>query len=180
MDVNGDGVINTSDYDYIGSAIPDITYGATLNMEYKGFDFTMFIQGQAGNDVLMGFIRTDRPSTNRLSLFYTDRWTPTHTNASRPAANVDTEYWNSDQMIFDGSYLKIKQIQLGYTLPKKVTDPLRIGRTRAYVSLDDFLRLLTIREWTLKQPVQITIVSVLTGGSSLFPKKVLFGLSLNF
>lgn len=180
VDVNGDGVINTGDYDYIGSAIPDITYGATLNMEYKGFDFTMFIQGQAGNDVLMGFIRTDRPSTNRLSLFYTDRWTPTHTNASRPAANVDTEYWNSDQMIFDGSYLKIKQIQLGYTLPKKVTDPLRIGRTRAYVSLDDFF---TFTNYPGMDPEAASTNNNSIGiDRGFFPisKKVLFGLSLNF
>ncbi|MCC8197060.1 MAG: TonB-dependent receptor [Tannerellaceae bacterium] len=180
VDVNGDGVINTSDYDYIGSAIPDITYGATLNMEYKGFDFTMFIQGQAGNDVLMGFIRTDRPSTNRLSLFYTDRWTPTHTNASRPAVDVDTEYWNSDQMIFDGSYLKIKQIQLGYTLPKKVTDPLRIGRTRAYVSLDDFF---TFTNYPGMDPEAASTDNNSIGiDRGYFPisKKVLFGLSLNF
>ena len=101
VDVNGDGTVNANDFTYIGSAIPDITYGATLNMEYKGFDFTMFIQGQAGND-LMGIIRTDRPATNKLSLFYTDRWTPENPNASRPSATVDAKYWNSDQMLFNG------------------------------------------------------------------------------
>ena len=76
-------------------------------MEYKGFDFTMFIQGQAGNDILMGIIRTDRPATNKLSLFYTDRWTPENPNASRPSATVDAKYWNSDQMLFNGSFLNI-------------------------------------------------------------------------
>lgn len=180
VDISNDGEINTNDYTYIGSAIPDITFGATLNLEYKNFDFTIFAQGQRGNDVLMGMLRTDRPTTNKLSLFYTDRWIPTNTNASRPSANVSSEYWNSDQMIFDGSFIKIKQIQLGYTLPKTLSDRLKIGKTRVYMSLDDYF---IFTDYPGMDPEAASINNNSIGvDRGFFPisKKVLFGLSLNF
>jgi len=180
VDVNNDGVVNNNDFTYIGSAIPDITYGATLNLEYKAFDFTVFIQGQEGNDVLMGMIRTDRPTTNKLALFYEDRWTPTHTTASRPSATVDSKYWSSDQMIFDGSFIKIKQIQLGYSLPQSITNKFHIGKTRIYVSLDDYF---TFTDYPGMDPEAASTDNNSIGiDRGFFPisKKVLFGLTLNF
>jgi TonB-linked SusC/RagA family outer membrane protein len=180
VDVNNDGAINNNDFTNIGSAIPDITYGATLNLEYKGFDFTVFLQGQSGNDVLMGIIRTDRPATNKLALFYEDRWTPTNTTASRPSATVSPRYWNSDQMIFDGSFTKIKQIQLGYNLPKTITERLHIGRTRIYGTLDDCF---IFTKYPGMDPEAASTVNNSIGiDRGFFPisKKVLFGLSLSF
>lgn len=180
VDTNNDNIVNSSDFTYIGSAIPKITYGATLNLGYKGFDFTMFLQGQAGNDIMMGFIRTDRPTTNKLAIFYNDRWTPENRNASRPAATVSSEYWHSDQMIFDGSYMKIKQIQLGYSLPKKLTDMLCIGKTRIYASLEDFF---TFTSYPGMDPEATSGSNNSIGiDKGFFPisKKILFGLSLNF
>jgi TonB-linked SusC/RagA family outer membrane protein len=180
IDTNGDGTVNSNDFGYIGSAIPDIIYGATLNLEYRGFDFTLFLQGQAGNEILMGILRTDRPATNKLSLFYTDRWTPEHTNATRPSATVDAKYWSSDQMIFDGSFTKIKQIQLGYSLPKSLTGLLRLGHTRFYASLDDFF---TFTSYPGMDPEASSSSNNSLGiDRGFFPisKKILFGLSLNF
>ena len=180
VDVNGDGSITTSDYTQIGSAIPDFTYGATLNLEYKNFDFTCFIQGEVGNDVLMGMLRTDRATTNKLSLFYTDRWTKDNTNAKRPAANVNQKYWNSDQMVFDGSFLKVKQIQLGYTLPKNLMSKLSMSKTRIYASLDDFF---TFTKYPGMDPESASTVNNSIGiDRGFFPisKKVMFGLSVNF
>lgn len=177
---NEDDEITTSDYTYIGSAIPDFTYGATLNLQYKVFDFSLFMQGQKGNDILMGMIRTDRPTTNKLSLFYEERWTPGNTSASRPAATVDSRYWTSDQMIFDGSYLKIKQIQFGYTLPESVTSKLHIDKTRIYFSLDDFF---TFTDYPGMDPEAASTDNYSIGiDRGYFPisKKVVFGLSLNF
>jgi len=180
VDINNDGQINSNDFTYIGSAIPDITFGATLNLEYKNFDMTVFAQGQSGNDVLMGMLRTDRPTTNKLSLFYTDRWTPSNTNASRPAATVDENYWNSDQMLFDGSFIKIKQVQLGYTVPKNLSDRLKIGKTRVYMSLDDYF---IFTKYPGMDPEAASTSNNSIGiDRGFFPisKKVLFGLSLNF
>ena len=180
IDTNGDGVINTTDFTYVGSAIPDITYGATVNLAYKGFDFTMFLQGQAGNDILMGILRTDRPTANKLAIFYEDRWTPTNKNASRPAANVSSTYWSSDQMIFNGSYMKIKQLQLGYTLPKSVTNKLHIGNTRVYVSLDDFFTFTSYPGMDPEASSENNNSIGIDRGYFPISKKVMFGLSLNF
>ena len=180
IDTNGDGVINTTDFTYVGSAIPDITYGATVNLAYKGFDFTMFLQGQAGNDILMGILRTDRPTANKLAIFYEDRWTPTNKNASRPAANVSSMYWSSDQMIFNGSYMKIKQLQLGYTLPKSVTNKLHIGNTRVYVSLDDFFTFTSYPGMDPEASSENNNSIGIDRGYFPISKKVMFGLSLNF
>jgi len=180
VDVNKDGEINSNDFTFIGSAIPDITFGATLNLEYKNFDFTVFAQGQKGNDVLMGMIRTDRPTANKLALFYEDRWTLDNPNASRPSATVDAKYWNSDQMIFDGSFIKIKQRQLGYTLPKSITQKAHIGKTRIYVSLDDYF---TFTKYPGMDPEAASTDNNSIGiDRGFFPisKKLLFGLSLNF
>jgi len=141
LDINDDKVINDSDRDYIGSAIPDLTYGFTLSGAWKGIDLTIFGTGSYGNDVFLCLTRGDRLQSNVLKEFYDDRWTQSNTNASKPrpgAVNID-KYWLSDAVIYDGSFFKIKQIQLGYTLPANWVSKLNITNTRAYVSFDDFI-----------------------------------------
>ncbi|MDB5191615.1 MAG: SusC/RagA family TonB-linked outer membrane protein [Segetibacter sp.] len=139
VDVNGDKQISTADQTFIGSPHPDFIYGGRINVAYKGFDLLVFGQGQAGNDVLMGFNRTDRPTANRPSFFYTNRWTGPGSTNSWFASNTNNQYiYNSDLMIFDGSYFRIRQLQLGYTLAKRLSDRAKIRNARIYVSLDDF------------------------------------------
>lgn len=109
---------------YIGDAIPDFTYGITLTAAWKGLDLTVFGSGSYGNDIFNCATRSDHISANKMKkFFYDDRWTPEHTQASVPRANATSmdKYLVSDAMVFDGSYFKIKQIQLGYTLPKAWT-----------------------------------------------------------
>ncbi len=137
-DLNKDGVINGDDETMTGSAIPKINYGLTLNMDYKGLDLTIFGQGQSGNDIFMGFIRKDLPTANKLDLFFNDRWTPTNTNASRPRANVDPKYWSSSAMLFNGAFFRIKQIQLGYSLPSSLLKKTIVSKVRLFVSLEDY------------------------------------------
>ena len=99
---------------------------------------------------------------------------------SRPSATVDAKYWNSDQMLFNGSFMKIKQIQLGYSLPALVTNKLHIGHTRIYASLDDFF---TFTNYPGMDPEASSSDNNSIGiDRGFFPisKKVLFGLSLNF
>ena len=139
VDVNGDQQISPGDMTYIGSAHPDIMYGARLNLNYKGFDFMVFVQGQAGNDMLMGFNRTDRSTANKPYFFYANRWTgPGSTNEWFVANTANPYIYNSDLMVFDGSFTKIRQLQLGYTLPRSVAGKLHMKQARIYVSLDDF------------------------------------------
>lgn len=180
VDVDENGEINANDQTIIGSGIPDLTYGATLNMGYKGLDFTLFATGAAGNDVLMGLFRTDRPTVNRFATFYTDRWTPDNTTASLPKAGVDPRYWTSDAVVYNGSFLKIKQIQLGYTLPKKLLDKVSLANVRLYVSFDDFF---TFTDYPGIDPEASSGDNNALGvdrGYYPLSKKVSFGLSASF
>jgi hypothetical protein len=139
VDVNGDKQISTADQTFIGSPHPSLIYGGRINVGFKGFDLLVFGQGQAGNEVLMGFNRTDRPTANRPSFFYKNRWTGPGSTNSWFAANTSNQYiYNSDLMIFDGSYFRIRQLQLGYTLPAQITRRAKITNARVYVTLDDF------------------------------------------
>jgi TonB-linked SusC/RagA family outer membrane protein len=133
-----DGVINDEDKVMIGSAIPDFTYGFTLNAGYKGFDLIVFGAGSYGNDIYNTFTRTDRPRGNKLKVFYDERWTPENPEASRPRPGGNDNYWVSSGVIFKGSFFKLKQLQLGYTLPKPLLQNTFIGNVRAYVSLEDW------------------------------------------
>ena len=139
-DLDGNGVIADADRTMIGSALPDFTYGITINAAYKGFDLIVFGTGSQGNDIFNCLSRPDYPSTNKLKVFYDERWTSTNTNALRPRPNSNGEdkYWVSDALVFDGSYFKIKQIQIGYSLPKNLLKKATIGNIRIYGSIDDF------------------------------------------
>ena len=141
-DVNGDGSISPADMTYIGKAIPDFTYGINLNLAYKGFDLTIFGTGVSGNDIFTVLYRADTPLRNSLKYFYDNAWTPTNTSASMPDPKQVTSswpFWGSSAAMFSGAYFKIKQMQLGYTVPAAVSRKLFIERLRAYVSLDDFI-----------------------------------------
>lgn len=118
----------------IGSGLPTLTYGITLNAEYKGFDFTLFGTGATGNDIYYGLYRT---GYNNIS---EDVYKDFKSGKLPTAASVagSGTFWRSSAMVYDGSFFKIKQIQLGYTLPKNITKQAFIENARVYVSLDDF------------------------------------------
>lgn len=118
----------------IGSGIPSLTYGITLNAEYKGIDLSIFGTGAAGNDVYYGLYRTGY--NNIAKGIYDD-----FKSGKLPEANTvagSGTFWRSSAMVYDGSFFKIKQIQLGYTLPKSLTQKVFVENARVYVSLDDF------------------------------------------
>ncbi len=140
-----DGSITTNptddDLTYIGDALPDFTYGITLTADYKNFDLTIFGSGSYGNDIFYAVTSTDKKTVNRIKeVYYNDRWTASNPSGSRPRANATNEdkYAASSAMVYSGSYFKIKQIQLGYTFPKKMLNKLYISNLRVYGSLDDF------------------------------------------
>jgi outer membrane receptor protein involved in Fe transport len=123
----------------IGSGMPDFTFGLTLNAAFKGFDLTVFCNGTKGNDIFYGMQRHAVNTFNRLSELYTDSWTPSNTNAKYPAVEYqDQQFLQSDLMIFDGSYFKISQIQLGYSIPKSLLQKIKGSSLRAYVTLDNW------------------------------------------
>lgn len=139
-DINGDGTIDESDQTKIGSAQPDFTYGITINAAWKNFDLTIFGSGSQGNDIWFGMLRSDCADRNLPSVFYTDAWKQAGDNARYPkyGDEVSTYYYRSSGCIYDGSYFRINQIQLGYTLPQKVLKFAKMKNVRFYVSMDDF------------------------------------------
>jgi TonB-dependent starch-binding outer membrane protein SusC len=126
-------------YGVIGNPLPDFTYGVNIQLNYSQFDFVLFLQGVSGNDVFNGTkVYTDRPdATHNMSVRMLDRWTePGSTNdAHYPRLNAAdaNNIWFSDRYVEDGSYMRIKNIQLGYTIPDKISQAIRIQKTRIYV-----------------------------------------------
>ena len=182
-DVDKNGVFSPNDVEQIGSGIPDLTYGITLTAGWKNFDLLIFGSGAHGNDIFMNLNSVNDEGFNKLKLYYDERWTPSHTEATRPRPGCDRElqYLMSDASVFDGSYFKIKQIQLGYSFAKKVLDKIHLSRARAYVSLDDFLSF-TKYPGLDPESSSVNATSGIGIDSGAYPtsKKVVFGLNLTF
>src|SRR5690606_8666149 len=176
-----DGIINDDDKVMIGSAIPDFTYGITLSAAYKGFDLTVFGAGSKGNDIFNALTRTDRPRGNKLSVFYDDRWTPENQDAlyPRPNANGEDKYWISDAAIFDGSFFKIKQIQIGYSLPQKFSKGF-FSNSRIYVSLDDWFTFTKYPGMDPEASAGSTSALGVDKGSYPISRKAVVGINLTF
>ena len=141
VDVDGDGSIGSGDRTKIGKGAPDVTFGFTLGAEWKGFDFNAAFQGTLGNDVFDFAQRGDVPAMNRPS-WIMDRWHGEGTSNKIPrmtAANPNGNWQSSDLFIKNGSYMRLKTIQLGYTLPQNLTRVASIQRLRFYVSAENLL-----------------------------------------
>jgi TonB-linked SusC/RagA family outer membrane protein len=140
-DLDDNGIIDAKDQTMVGCGIPDLTYGLTVKLAWKGLDFTLFGTGTYGNEIFAVSYRGDRPLYNSLEYFHKNAWTESNKNATMPSAISvvsDSKFWGSSATVFDGSYFKIKQIQLGYTLPQKWTQQIFISNLRIYASLDDY------------------------------------------
>lgn len=138
VDVNGDGKITSDDQTMIGNPHPKLIYGGNINLSYKGFDFSVFLQGMSGNDALIGWVRNDRAYCNKPTALTDNHWSPTNTTGTMPGADASALSWNSDLMVFDASYLRIQQIQLGYTLPSSLLNSIKFSGLRLYISFDNF------------------------------------------
>lgn len=124
--------------DFTGSSIPDFTYGVTLDLAYKGIDLKVFGSGVQGNEMFLAVYRPDLPIANLPAYIYNERWTPTNTDAKYPRANQsDGRYAQSDLWVHDASYFRIKQIQLGYSLPVSLISKIKLTSFRAYISLEN-------------------------------------------
>ncbi len=185
-DANGEitETVMDNDLKYIGKAIPDATYGITVNLAYKGFDFLVFGTGTIGNDIFSLLYSADRSRTNTLTHYYRNSWKEDNRTTLYPdmrkVAN-DWYFWSSSASIFNGAYFKFKQIQLGYTLPQKFTRKFLVNNFRVYASLDDFF---TISSYPGCDPETATTGSHDAMGydAGTYPtsKKVVFGVNITF
>ena len=140
IDINGDGVIDADDRTKIGKGMPDWTFGLNINATYRGFDFNMLWQGTKGNQIFDATRRTDISSTN-LPEWMLARWTGEGTSNKIPRFVIgDNVNWqSSDLYVKDGSYFRLKNIQLGYTLPQRLTNQVFITNLRIYVAAENLV-----------------------------------------
>ncbi len=141
-DLNGDGTISDGDFTYLGKGIPDYTYGITISMEWKNFDLNIYGAGVGGNQIFNLFYQADANMRNSLRYYYDNAWTTDNREALMPSCSSvanDWKFWASSAAVFDGAYFKIKQIQLGYTVPTKVMKKIGLSSARVFISMDDFI-----------------------------------------
>ena len=176
-----DGTISDKDMANIGSPHPDMIIGSNITLGYKNFDLNIFMQGSFGQENFLGFARADNAETNKLTKFYDNRWTAANNVASMPRAGYNGEYlYKSDLMVESGSYLKIRQIQLGYSIPKALAKKVLLSKARMFVSLNDYF---TFSKYSGLDPEvgsQNNNAQGIDFGIYPVSKKVLFGLSLSF
>lgn len=146
-DLDGNGVINSDDQTWIFNPVADFAYGLTVNLDYKGFDFQMFWQGVAGQDVYNNqkfqtdFFSLTDPGSNKGSRMI-DAWTTGNTSSTIPALttnNTGDEGRRSSYFVENGSYLKLRTLQLGYTVPENLLKKVHISNARFYLSGNNLL-----------------------------------------
>lgn len=137
VDTNNDGKIDDNDKVYLGNSLPKYTFGLTVNLNYKNLDFMVFAQGQAGNKLFQGLRRLDILYANYQSKIL-DRWTGEGTSNTAPRLSASDPNKNftsmSDYYLQSGDYVRVKLIQLGYTLSKDVSQRFGAKKVRFYIT----------------------------------------------
>ncbi len=143
VDVNGDGTITEDDRTDCGNPWAKWTYGANIGLNWKGIDFTLFLTAKTGFKVYAAQYREEGFGLMNLPTYYLDYWTPETGGDTVPrlasgTADVNGNLSNpSDFYLFDGDYLKIGLIELGYSLPKKLISKAKLSNVRFYVAMDN-------------------------------------------
>ncbi|MET3113250.1 TonB-linked SusC/RagA family outer membrane protein [Pedobacter sp. CG_S7] len=143
-DLNGDNIINANDRTFLGSPIPTMTYGINLKADYKAFDISVFFQGVTGNKIYNFmkyhndfFFDQFNKSTNILNA-----WTPQNSNSMVPAlstVDANNELRPSTYFIESGAYLRLKNVQLGYTLPAAIAEKIHVAKLRVFIQGQNLL-----------------------------------------
>ena len=131
VDTNGDNKITSDDRTNIGNGIPDWSFGLNFDADWKGFDLGVFFQGVSGVDVFDATYRQDIASGN-YPTWVLQRWTGEGTSNTVPTLGDSKNWVCSDMYVRDGSYLRLKNLTLGYTLPRSLTSKVGISRLRIY------------------------------------------------
>ena len=143
-DVNGDGKINfsdDSDKTYLGSAIPDFTMGFAFNFKLKGFDFSGNVYAALGQEIIRNYER-QQPYANQLA-YVIDRWTGPNSTNEHPRLTTGPTNNNlfSDYYVEDGSFVRLRNLQFGYTLPSTLLRKMHIESLRIYVAANNLITL---------------------------------------
>jgi TonB-linked SusC/RagA family outer membrane protein len=137
QDTNGDGKTTSEDRVFLGSDIPNFSLGITNRFTYKGFDLSFFVFGRFGQTILSGFHRDNNQLAGRYQQIKVDYWTPNNpTNEfPQPKSNQEFPVYNSSIFYFDGTFVKVRNINFGYTFTTKLTQRLRMQSLRVFTSI---------------------------------------------
>lgn len=152
VDVDGNGEINEDDRVKLGSPFPDFTAGLNVSLGFKGFDFKAFVYGSFGNEIVCAhkYYTQTVGTLSNYSVDRLDRWTAATPNASQPRMTYDDPNENmrfSDRYVEDGSYIRLRNIQLGYSFNKSLIEKMRLSKLRIYVSADNLLTFTDYSGW---------------------------------
>lgn len=187
-DVNGDGAITPADRTIIGDPNPDFLYSFSLSGSYKNFDLNMFFNGSQGNDLYEAtrYFTDFSTFAGARSTRLLDAWSPTNTGSSIPSPNIrasELEYASSSYYVQDGSFFRMKNLQLGYTLPEKLfASKFGVSKVRIYASATN---LFTLTKYTGLDPEvsqETETFSALGVDRGIYPqsRQYLLGISVGF
>ena len=183
-DLNGDGVVNNYDRAAIGNPrTPEIQFGIPLGLSYKGFDFSMLWQGSAlcsvqlSGPAVWDFPLYDQSRTGKVRKMHLNRWTPeTAATAKYPALHYGIHNNNKQQysslFLYDASYIRLKNVEIGYTLPKAWTSKAGIQNVRIYVQGQNLLTFDNLGDVDMDPEIK-------NGDGSWFPVQRVINIGLN-
>ena len=179
-DINGDGAIDFKDRTYIGKPIADYTLGFNVNVNYKNIDFIAYAYASVGNDLIRNYERTEN-RLNKLD-YVLDRWTGEGTSNTVPRVTTGATNNNlfSSYFVEDASFLRIQNVQIGYTLPSKVIAKLGISKVRFYAAANNVLTFSKYRGFDPAANTGNPISGGIDYGSYPTPRTYSFGFNVNF
>jgi hypothetical protein len=141
-DANGDGILDQEDKVKVGSPLPDFEYSLSFNAAYKGFDVALMFTGVYGNEIFNGvkYITESMKEYRNYSANALNAWTPQNKNTDVPRAVKDDPNGNSrvsDRFVEDGSYFRLKTLQVGYSLPASLLSKVKVDALRLYVGANN-------------------------------------------
>lgn len=186
-DINKDGIINALDRDFIGNPHPKVSFGLNLGAGYKNFDFSMFFNGVQGNDIYTRSVRQRLDFYNNnygRSARVLNAWTPANTNTNIPilsTGNPSDVQRHSTYFIEDGSYVKLKALNLGYTFTKSLMKRIKVDNLHVFLQIQD---LFTITRYQGTDPELRSSANPLAIGldNNLYPmpRTFTFGCNVGF
>ncbi len=139
LDTNGDGIINSDDIGDIGSPWPDHILGISVNLDYKGFDLSAIFAAQIGHEIFRAYERSDVTFTNYQD-FWLDRWTPENPSSEYPrliTTDPNNNQRPSDFYLEDGTFFRLRNLQVGYSLPTDLLEKVKIKEMRIYMTANN-------------------------------------------
>ncbi len=191
VDTNGDGHIDGDDKVVLGNGFPKLNYSLNLTASYKNFDAMIYMYGVAGMDInsyasmkMTNLFKTAGGIQNTLEEYINGAWTTSNPDASMPRMTVVDRNSNkraSDYYVKNGNFLKLANIQIGYTLPKSVLSPIRMESARVYFSIENLACFSSYNKYGDPEVGNSNVLYTgFDGGRYPYPRTYMLGVNFQF